>query len=275
MLREFAAFVESLTASGTLMLVLEDLHWSDPSTVDLLSLLGQRRDPARLLVIGTYRPAEVAVHEHVLATGAADASAPASVRRDAPPRARCGRRRAYLDLRFPGADFAERFARVVHEHTDGHPLFMVALVDHLLARGAILDTAPGWALSTDPTHLDLGVPDDIRLMIETQLAVLSPAQRRLLEVASVSQTGITLPIVAKVLESRVDDAEAVIETLTRPQQFLRAANPPNCPAKWSPDTMPSSTNCTGRSCTTALPPSAGSDCTSVSAPPSKPRTPSG
>ncbi len=68
MLREFAAFVESLTASGTLVLVLEDLHWSDPSTVDLLSLLGQRRDPARLLVIGTYRPAEVAVHEHVLAT---------------------------------------------------------------------------------------------------------------------------------------------------------------------------------------------------------------
>ncbi len=68
-------------------------------------------------------------------------------------------------------------------------------------------------------------------MIETQLAVLSPAQRKLLEVASVSQTGVTLPILAKVLESRVDDAESVIETLTRPQQFLRAANPAELPGR--------------------------------------------
>ena len=86
-------------------------------------------------------------------------------------------------------------------------------------------------MSTDPANLDLGVPDDIRLMIEAQLAVLSPAQRKLLEVASVSQTGVTMPILAKVLESRVDDAEPLVETLMRPQQFLRAVAPPsNCPA---------------------------------------------
>ncbi len=229
MLREFAAFVESLTAADTLVLVLEDLHWSDPSTVDLLSLLGQRRDPARLLVIGTYRPAEVAVHEHVLAT----------VLETLRLRRQCVEMslhelavddvRAYLDQRFPGAELTDRLAPVIHEHTDGHPLFMVALVDHLLSRGSILDTAPGWALSTDPAHLDLGVPDDIRLMIETQIAVLSPLQRKLLEVASVTHTGFTTPIVAKVLETRADDAEALIQTLMRPQQFLREADPADWP----------------------------------------------
>ncbi len=229
MLREFAAFVERLTASETLVLVLEDLHWSDPSTVDLLSLLGQRRDPARLLVIGTYRPAEVAVHEHVLAT----------VLQTLRLRRQCVEMdlhellaedvRAYLDVRFPGADFTERLAPIIHEHTDGHPLFMVALVDHLLSRGSILDTAPGWALSTEPAHLDLGVPDDIRLMIETQLALLSPAQRELLEVVSISQTGVTTPIVAKVLDTGPDDADALMHTLTRPQRFLRAAHPAEWP----------------------------------------------
>ena len=66
--RELAVLIEALTTDLTLVLVLEDLHWSDPSTVDLLTLLAQRRDPARLLVIGTYRPAEVAVHEHLLAS---------------------------------------------------------------------------------------------------------------------------------------------------------------------------------------------------------------
>src|SRR4029453_8617862 len=66
MLREFASLTEALTTDMTLVLVLEDLHWSDPSTVDLLALLGQRREAARLLVIGIYRPAEIVVEEHLL-----------------------------------------------------------------------------------------------------------------------------------------------------------------------------------------------------------------
>ena len=40
-----------------LVLVLEDLHWSDAATLDLLAWLARRREPARLLLIGTYRPA--------------------------------------------------------------------------------------------------------------------------------------------------------------------------------------------------------------------------
>ena len=56
MLRELAVFLEELSSTATLILVLEDLHWSDPSTVQLLLMLAQRSEPARLLVIGTYRP---------------------------------------------------------------------------------------------------------------------------------------------------------------------------------------------------------------------------
>ena len=46
------------------MLVLEDLQWSDHATVEALAYLAQRRDPARLLVLGTYRPVEVAIRAH-------------------------------------------------------------------------------------------------------------------------------------------------------------------------------------------------------------------
>lgn len=66
MLRELAEAVEALTATTPLVLVVEDLHWSDYSTLDLLSLLAQRRGPARLLLLGTYRPAEVIVSGHPL-----------------------------------------------------------------------------------------------------------------------------------------------------------------------------------------------------------------
>ena len=64
MLRELAEALDVLTADVPLVLVLEDLQWSDPSTVEALAYLAQRRAPARLLVLGTYRPVEMALRAH-------------------------------------------------------------------------------------------------------------------------------------------------------------------------------------------------------------------
>jgi predicted ATPase len=66
MLREMAEAVEMLTNERPLLLILEDLHWSDYSTVALLSLLARRREPARLLILGTYRPIEILSNGHPL-----------------------------------------------------------------------------------------------------------------------------------------------------------------------------------------------------------------
>ncbi|MCI0569045.1 MAG: AAA family ATPase, partial [Acidobacteria bacterium] len=49
MLREMVEAIETLTAGTPLLLVIEDLHWSDHSTLDLLAYLARRREPARLL----------------------------------------------------------------------------------------------------------------------------------------------------------------------------------------------------------------------------------
>ncbi len=64
MLREIAEAVEALTLEHPLVLVIEDVHWSDHSTLDLLSWLAQRRGPARLLLLATYRPTDVVVSRH-------------------------------------------------------------------------------------------------------------------------------------------------------------------------------------------------------------------
>src|SRR5262249_6783815 len=66
MLRECAEAEEALTAVRPLVLVLEDLHWSDQATLALVAYLAQRRAPARLLLLGTYRPVDVIVHGHPL-----------------------------------------------------------------------------------------------------------------------------------------------------------------------------------------------------------------
>ena len=66
MLRELAAALEACTAAHPLIMVLEDLHWSDASTVEALTLLARRREAAQLLVVGTYRPVELILRQHPL-----------------------------------------------------------------------------------------------------------------------------------------------------------------------------------------------------------------
>jgi predicted ATPase len=66
MLREMAEALEALSSETPLILLLEDLHWSDYSTLDLLGTIARRSEPARLLILGTYRPVEMLAGDHPL-----------------------------------------------------------------------------------------------------------------------------------------------------------------------------------------------------------------
>jgi class 3 adenylate cyclase len=66
MLREMAEAAEQFTRQRGLVVVLEDLHWSDVSTLDWLAYMARRREPAKLLILGTYRPVDVLASNHPL-----------------------------------------------------------------------------------------------------------------------------------------------------------------------------------------------------------------
>ena len=135
MLREIGAFLESWATRSTIVLVLEDLHWSDNATADLLSFLAQRRDPARLLILGTFRPVEAGTHDHPIR----------EVKQTLRARRRCvdlaldylstAEVREYLRGRF--GDEIPDLAPLIHQRTDGNPLFVVALVEELIRRGQL------------------------------------------------------------------------------------------------------------------------------------------
>jgi DNA-binding winged helix-turn-helix (wHTH) protein len=82
--------VEAVAAEGVIVLVLEDLHWSDPSTLDVLSYVAQRSEPCRLMVLATYRPTDVILRRHPLrglascARAGAASSSPSAVSRWTP-----------------------------------------------------------------------------------------------------------------------------------------------------------------------------------------------
>src|SRR5207244_9773709 len=66
MLRELTEALDVLTTERPLVLVVEDLHWSDLSTLEWLTYVARRRDPARLLLLGTYRPVDAVIRSHPL-----------------------------------------------------------------------------------------------------------------------------------------------------------------------------------------------------------------
>jgi predicted ATPase len=223
MLREMAEFLESLTADAPLVLVMEDLHWSDYSTLDLIALLARRPAPAGLLLLGTYRPVEVSLSSHPLR----------AIKQELWMHKQCaelplgflseGMVAEYLAARFPGSELPAELARMIHRRTDGNPFFIVNVVDYLIARGLIVECDGQWKLPGEVEKLEVGVPEDIREVIEKQIERLSREEQRVLEAASVAGAEFSALAVAAGLEQEVVWVEERCEELQRRQQLLRAA----------------------------------------------------
>lgn len=220
MMREMAEAVEALTAQTPLVLVLEDLHWSDYSTLDLVSYLARRREPARLMVIATYRPVEVILSEHPLK----------SVKQELQAHRLCKELpleylseeaiAEFIAMKLPRHQLPEGLAGLIHQRTEGNPLFMVNLVDFLLAERIISEEQGQWQLQVELVELELGVPENIRHLIEKQIERLGPEQQRVLEAASVVGMECSAVAIGAALNRDVLEVEEQCEELARRQQFL-------------------------------------------------------
>ncbi len=223
MLREMAEAVEALAAERPLVLVLEDLHWSDYSTLDLISYVARRRDPARLLVIGTYRPVEVILGEHPLK----------GVKRELQAHRLCDELpleylteadvAAYLVVRFPSHRLPPRLIGLIHQRTEGNPLFLVNVVEYLVDGRTVVERDGLWQLQAGWAEVELGVPDNLRHLIERQIERLSPEEQRVLEGASVVGTSCSAVAIGAGLAEDVSWVEEHCEELVRRHQFLSPA----------------------------------------------------
>ena len=223
MLREMAEVIEILSSEAPLLLVLEDLHWSDYSTLDLLSYLARRRDPARLMVIGTYRPVDVILADHPLKGVKRELQAHGLCREVA---LECLSEEVvgeYLNARFPGHQFPARLRQTVYRRTEGTPLFMVDLVEYLVDQKAIALEQGSWRLRVDLSEVERGVPANVRELIQKQIERLSPDERTVLEAACVAGMECSSVAIAAGLENTVEWVEEHCEELARRHQFLSPA----------------------------------------------------
>ena len=222
MLRELVEALEVLTAAQPLVLVLEDLHWSDASTVELLALLARRREAARLLVLGTYRPVEVIVHAHPLKTVKQELVAHGQATEL--PLGGLGPE-AVMDYLVQREDIAAHewadVAAWVYRRTEGHPLFMVQVVDALARQGLPQGALTGHARSARAEEARArAVPPGLRDLLEAQLGRLGATEQQVLEGGSVAGAEFAVASVAAGMPMALEAVEAVCEGLARQGQFL-------------------------------------------------------
>jgi DNA-binding winged helix-turn-helix (wHTH) protein/predicted ATPase len=222
MLREMAEAVAVMAKDRPLILVLEDLHWSDYATLNLLARLARQQEPAHLLMLGTYRPTDVQQQGHPLQRVVQELKMHRRGDELALTLLTETAVAEYLTARFPGTILPAGLARLVHQRTEGNPLFMVNVVDAWEAEGWLEESVDTQGLRPGLDELAQGVPESLRQMLVQQLERLSAEEQQVLTAASVAGVEFSAAAVAAVLEIDVVEAESRCEGLGRRQQWLRS-----------------------------------------------------
>jgi hypothetical protein len=213
MLRELTSAVETIAADAPLLLTLEDIHWSDASTLDWLAHVARRPDPARLMVLATFRPADAAAISAGLGGSTAELGLHGRCHEIALSPLDLDAIEAYLAARLGDGDRLSQpheIARLLLERTGGNPLFMVSIVNQLALQPSAAAT-PGAIMS---------IPHDVRRFIDRQIDDLDDGDRELLTAASVIRREFATAAVAAALETREDAVEAACARLVRQGVFI-------------------------------------------------------
>lgn len=220
MWRELSAFLEALP--HPLVLVLEDLHWSDPATLHVLASLAQRRDPLRLLVLGTYRPVDVSLRQHPLKAMHHELLTQGTCRdlwlKPLDTRSVA----AFLRSRWPELDGVDTLAGLVHDRTDGNPLFLLNVANALVADGIIQRHGESWVVPGNVTQVSIDVPHGLRQMIATRFERLSDVEREILAAGSIIGRSFSAALVAAALERDILDVEEHLTQLVDRNQVVHA-----------------------------------------------------
>ena len=224
MKRELGVLFQEVSRVQPLVVLFEDLHWADVSTVDLLNYLGARLGAMRVLVLVTYRPSEMLLTKHSYLRIRQDLQA-AGVLRELPLDF-LGEDdvRRYLSLEFPAHRFPPEFGALVHAKTEGSPLFMVDLLRYLKDRGVIAEVQDHWTLARSIPDVARELPESVKATIERKIERLEETSRKLLVAASVQGHEFDSAVVADATGADPADVEETLETLDRVHALVRRVN---------------------------------------------------
>ncbi len=172
MLREVLDALESVGELHPLIIVLDDLQWVDHATVDVISEFARRHTPARMLLIGIFRPLEAFLNdnpitelkEELLAHRlCSEISLSGLTEFDVED---------YLSTMTPDLQLRSGLASLLFRRSEGNPLFVVAALEHSVEQGALVSEDGQLQLRIPLDQLDLDIPQSLKRILEAQIDIL-------------------------------------------------------------------------------------------------------
>jgi predicted ATPase/DNA-binding winged helix-turn-helix (wHTH) protein len=226
---ELCSAFEELAADKPFLLVFEDLHWADEATLGVVSALARRRTPGRLMLLITYRALD----------GTAD-PALKLLKQDLLMRRLCielnlGPLDREAVIRMLSRELGQEalpqgLAEFVYERSEGNPLFVKAMLEHLIAERYITRDQDGpWRQRGPFPESESGVPAQLSQMIELEIERLGADDQRILEAASLMTVVFPAWAVAAALEEDPAEIDEACDDLARRLYFVRRAGEDELP----------------------------------------------
>jgi class 3 adenylate cyclase len=198
-----AGWLRATASSVPVLVVLDDLHWADRPTLQLLQHVVRETLDASLCIVGTYRAGELDQTHPLMAVLA-------ELRRGD-----LASRLALDGLGVDGvAELLERaagheldvdgvaLARALSDETGGNPFFVGEIVRHLVETGMLVQRDGRW--TSELSVQEIGLPEGVREVIGRRVARLDGDAQQLLSLAAVIGHEFTLPVLARVAGSDED-----------------------------------------------------------------------
>ena len=197
-------------ATRPIVMMLDDLHWADRPTLQLLRHIASHR-PGRLLVLGTYRETDLSASHPLTETLAALTREP-SVSRLSLSGLEDDEVVSFMEAASGQTldDAGVGLAHALYQETDGNPFFLAEVLRHLVETRAIVQDENGRWVPTQELS-DAGLPDSVRQVIGSRVGRLGDEATRVLSAASVLGQEFDVDLLASVVGSMEDPVLDVLE----------------------------------------------------------------
>ena len=227
-LGEICEALEALSQAEPLLLIFDDIHWADDSTLDLIAALARRRTRARLMLLASFRPDDLP-SQHPLRVLQQDlATSHRSETLHLGPIEQVSVAE-YLRRELGAEELPVGLSSLIHQHSAGNPLYMTAILDHLRAQRVLRSQNGSVVLSQPIDKIEVGVPDGLASAIHLQLDRLADEDRRLLEAGSTAGTIFPAWAAAAALDRSLEDVEEAYDALIRRVRLLSLAGHDDLP----------------------------------------------
>jgi tRNA A-37 threonylcarbamoyl transferase component Bud32 len=221
MKRELGTLLQEASRLRPFVLFLDDLHWADVSTIDMLNYLAGRFDQMRLLIVATYRPADMTLGQHPFIAIRGDLAAHGDLVEVPLTFLQLPDVEQYLSIHFPQHRFPPSLAELIHQKTDGSPLFMAEVVRYLRDSGSLAEQDGTWVLTRPQSEAFQELPVSIRSMIARKIERLEDLDRKIMLAASVQGHEFDSAIVSEALEMDPAEVEDRLDALEHVHVFVR------------------------------------------------------